>query len=182
MFCASLYNKNRQDIFQRILGEARQHDIEIESPVDAKELTLRFEELSECLEKYDAKGHAIAERSAISEEIFRVRKEIWLAYLGQISRARAVVSMPGFFKGLPGRISEASIVHTPTIIIDSKLGHDHRKRLKTEGLFFANSKRIRFLKRITNSKISPPTTRYLDSMADLMKKVGDLHEQNQKHR
>jgi hypothetical protein len=151
MFSAVLYDGRRESTFHKIQSSARRYGLEVIHPNDSLELTNQFEVLSTKLEECDVNGISSVDRCAISKSIFEVRKEIWVEYLSQMSQVGAVLSMPGFFKGLPGRIPEASIVKIPTIVLDSKLAFRHRRKLKRNGIYFTSSKNIRILEKIAET-------------------------------
>ena len=152
-----LYNSTRNELFKKLnLDDDSTHGFKTVKLFDSR-LTVRiFQILMKILKlldkivvEYRFKSISFL-RGIISKNIYRVRKIIWLQYSKKISKLVALVSLPSYFKGLPGRIFEALLSDTNIYLIDPNNMEQKLffKKLKLEDFIVESSELNNFAEKL----------------------------------
>ena len=155
-FSANLYNQHRIYLAGKaraILSNLQMSAIDIKDSASlTREFDVRINELTN-LVKSD-QYIDMDDIMRLSNEILEIRKKIWRDYLLQISLCRIVLSLPSYFKGLPGRIIESLIINVPIGVLETNL--TRKEILDLKGLNGLNFFSIHSLKK-TILTISGPS-------------------------
>ena len=138
IFSATLYNDSRKASAELVRRELDRNGFIFQKLKDDHSLTLRFENLSKKLEQMDnIFDLEINERAFLSSEIAEIRREIWFFYTDGLRDVELTVSLPSYFKGLPGRVLESFYYGVPAYLPMSNLDFTDLGKLKlVDGLIF----------------------------------------------
>lgn len=139
-FAASLYNEARRDAARRIAQIESDLNLRRLEIVDNPVLTARFDSLMAQLrhdDKQSVRGQ-LSDRATLCAQIAQIRRALWEEYLRLIGKADFMITLPSYFKGVPGRVIEARICNVPVIFYETNLAQPYIEQLKqAAGLYFS---------------------------------------------
>jgi hypothetical protein len=155
-FAASIYNNTRREaseIVTKLFSKNGYNRIEI---IDSSIYVNEFNQLCKDLVIADQElqDKKTGFRGEICERIAEVRKRIWLDFMTQLANAEVLVTLPSYFKGIPGRVIESLYCGIPVIFFESNIdSEDINKVSSFDGISF--EKRYSFENAIQKEIVSP---------------------------
>jgi len=131
LFSNTIYNDHRNTYKNMVQKKLEAYNIEMFLPKDDQMLTRKYErfmwiQLNGFFPKDDL--------FILSKKIISLRGEIWYKYMSHMAQSCAIFSLPSYFKGIPGRVIEASILGLRSYI-------------------FIENQEIEFIKKLYNSEL-----------------------------
>ena len=104
-------------------------------------LVNQFERLISATASTCSDGEASPEElSSLGEQLLTVRRSLWYEYLRYLSQFIGVISLPAFFKGLPGRVFEAMLARCAVFVVESADLSRHKSVFENEQHLYYLSK------------------------------------------
>ena len=86
----------------------------------------------------------VSQRSNICKRIKDIRRIIWCEFVETLSATTFTMSLPSYFKGLPGRAVEAHLAGSIIVFVNSKFSESFKNSLlRCEGLVFVDGELFR---------------------------------------